>query len=459
MKKVLTILFILILAFAISCSSGSDDSSSDVTPTPPEETTTPTEGTAPDGFDPSSETMEGIDIPNDETETSSTTTSTGDVNGQSTSVDIPNLSTMGSVAAKMWMHSNLPGFGPHFKNWLNANGYSDLVQPAEFGSSPGFGGFRANHAPMGNKPIVILVHGNGSKAQGSSVDNRGWFDTYKALREAGWNNSEIYAVNFLSSTSAFMAAMNDHRYSNVNRVRRFIKAVYAYINQFRPNTKINIIGHSLGVTVSRAALADTYNSGSNPLWNKVDKFISIAGANSGIMLCGMYAAPLLWNGYTYYHYGWIPTCSMSTGFALPVPHKVIYGTIHSMPDLDSVNMTSNLVVTDSYSWWNPTGYFKTDALVNTSYFIGKVNKADKQFLSTGPAGNVKAYVIMSTLDEVVGIKNTIHGLRWWSAKLKGSRGTAIYSTMGIGHFGAKSKTTDIQIQMLLGQYSGKHYNP
>ncbi len=476
MKKILSLLIVTVFVTAISCAGGDSGggSGSSFTPSSPDTTTTtPDDGGSGSGsgsggsttnsgdgggtFDPDSETMSGINIPNDEQESSSSTTYNGNVDGNNQTVDIPTLSTMGSTLAKQWMHNNLPNFGTHFKNWLNANGYSDVNTPAESGSTPGFGGFRADQQPMGSKPIVILVHGNGSKAQGTGGDNRGWFDTYKALREAGWNNSEIYAINFLSSTNLMNAANNDHRVSNVNKVRRFIKAVYAYVNQFRPNTKVNIIAHSLGCTVSRGAMADVHNGGADTLWHMVNRFISIAGGNAGLMSCGMFSANAMWT--QYFNYDFIPTCSKSTGFALPVPYKVLYGVRYPISDIASVNLSDNLVVTNSYSLWNPTGYWYTDALVDTSYYVGKVNAADKQFKSSGPAANVKAYVVMSTMDEIVGIKGTTIGLRWWSAKLAGAQGTAIFSQMGIGHFGAKSKTTGIQIKMLLGQYSGTQTNP
>ena len=71
---------------------------------------------------------------------------------------------------------------------------------------------------------------------------------------------------------------------HITRIRAFVEAVIAYTGA----KEINIIGHSMGVTIGRAVIqggiytdystGETYNIGSS-LKSKVKTFVGLAGAN------------------------------------------------------------------------------------------------------------------------------------------------------------------------------------
>lgn len=405
--------------------------------------------------------------------TNDETTSGTYEDGQDNAVNIPNITTSYSYLAKNWMHANLPTWGSQFKTWMTNNGYNDVATMSGPDSSgnPGFGGFQSGATPSYNstsKKIVVLIHGNGSKAQGAASDQRGWFDTYKMLRDNGWNNSQIFAVNFLDSTSVMNAANNDHRTTHVNRVRRFLEAVYAYVNAHRASgyttaVKLTVVAHSLGCTATRAAMRD------GNLYSKVETFISISGGNNGLLSCGSYTGSGLVWGYYPYAGTIAPTCSSSTGLALPVPYKLElwYGVyyIWGPSDMSEMVLNDSLTATKTnlgyYSsrWGWVTGFYNTSALTNSSYFLGVLNNADRQF-KYGTSTATRAYVILSEVDEIVGIKSSgVYGQRWWSAKLHGAYGTAQYTSIPYGHFGNKSRTTAVQKNMILRTYSGTKTNP
>lgn len=87
-------------------------------------------------------------------------------------------------------------------------------------------------------------------------------------------------------------------------MRKFTEAVLNYTNA----TKINVIGHSMGVTLGRRVIKGgdvkatwfPYNLGPS-LADKVDTFIGIAGANLGLVSC-QYVGSMM------------PTCNTLNGF-------------------------------------------------------------------------------------------------------------------------------------------------
>lgn len=283
-----------------------------------------------------------------------------------------------AVPSYSTFNSSYRTFGPHFQAWLNSKGYSF--------SDGGFGGYRTNVAPSIAKKVVIFIHGNASRAHGGGSDTYGWFYTYQQLRNNGWNNSELYAVNY-AYESATMASYNDHRSTFTNRIKDFINAVYAYVG----NRQVTVVAHSLGVTVARKAMKD------GNLYSKVATFIGIAGANKGLPTCG-YQAGLL-----YLQSVFTPTCSGSTGFLFP----------------------PNYMTADD----------------NTSYFIGKLNHSsygDNQMSGK----TTRTYVIYSTVDEICGVRAS------YTSKLNGTYKYQTYSAVPYGHFNSKNLTASVQMSMI-----------
>lgn len=101
-----------------------------------------------------------------------------------------------------------------------------------------------------------------------------------------------------------MSSQNYHSKEYLTYLRSFTEAVIKYTNA----TKINVIGHSMGVTLGRRVIkGGTVKSTMFPfdlgpsLADKVDTFIGIAGANYGLVTC-QYVGSML------------PTCNTLNGF-------------------------------------------------------------------------------------------------------------------------------------------------
>ena len=104
---------------------------------------------------------------------------------------------------------------------------------------------------------VVLVHGN----TGSPSD---WDNTYDLLIAEGYSNSQIFRPAWGSG----YASNNNHSGSEETPVRNDIDAAL--------NTsctgKIDVIGHSMGVTLAAQQIIKLNKS------NQVDAFVGVAGA-------------------------------------------------------------------------------------------------------------------------------------------------------------------------------------
>ena len=115
---------------------------------------------------------------------------------------------------------------------------------------------------------VVLVHGN--TGQPSDFDS-----TRSELLARGYASSQIYRPSWGSKTCA---ACNDHNGSEETPVKNaLINAIAASCTG-----KIDVIGHSMGVTLAAREI-DRYG-----LASSVDAFVGIAGANRGLWTCGTY---------------------------------------------------------------------------------------------------------------------------------------------------------------------------
>ncbi|MFL0796906.1 MAG: lipase [Cellvibrionaceae bacterium] len=123
---------------------------------------------------------------------------------------------------------------------------------------------------------VVLVHGNAG-----SPSN--WNNTYNYLRGKGYSSSQIHRPKY----GSLNPALNNHSGSEEYPVRDAIKKAIST----SCTGKIDVIGHSLGVTLAAQQIIKTGNVG------KVDAFVGIAGAYRGLWSCGVYPANV-----------WTPTC-------------------------------------------------------------------------------------------------------------------------------------------------------
>ena len=147
------------------------------------------------------------------------------------------------------------------------------------------GGFNPSNAPNGGfgggdcvatRTPVIFVHGNTVNAtflaKPSTNDAPSVYDTLKA---AGYNDCELFGITYLSPTEQATEPLNFHTSTKAARIRDFIQAVKAYTGK----SKVNILAHSLGVTVALHGI--TFGN----LWGSIDTFINVAGGLKGLSSC------------------------------------------------------------------------------------------------------------------------------------------------------------------------------
>ncbi|HYV43893.1 MAG TPA: alpha/beta fold hydrolase [Myxococcaceae bacterium] len=179
-------------------------------------------------------------------------------------------------------------FKPDFQTWLKANGYGDYDFAKNPNALPSFGGKSKPGEKLTHQP-VILIHGNGDSAAG-------WNDVVAGYKRAGYKDSEIYAMSWGDGKAA-SAGNNYHSEHYLREVRGFIQAVKDYTAA----DKVDVIGHSMGVTLARKAIkggtgpdqaspGGKYDLG-KPITDEVDTFVGISGANEGLQSCDLLGNP------------------------------------------------------------------------------------------------------------------------------------------------------------------------
>lgn len=167
-------------------------------------------------------------------------------------------------------------FSNDFQRWLHENGYGHYKFAQ--GNVPAFGGRSQPGEKLKNEP-VIFIHGNSDSAAG-------WEKSIEHFASKGYKPSEMYAMTW-GDANPLKAANQHHSKQNLEEVRAFIEAVKKYTGA----EKVDVIGHSMGVTLARKAIqgGDAYDpyagKGFNlgkPLTDSVDTFVGIAGANQGL---------------------------------------------------------------------------------------------------------------------------------------------------------------------------------
>jgi pimeloyl-ACP methyl ester carboxylesterase len=171
----------------------------------------------------------------------------------------------------------------------------DLRGPASFG-----GTFHPRHAPYGGfggaagctavRTPVILLHGNSESADAwLRLASDGGPSAPARLAAAGYRGCELFAVTWLPAASRSLKQLHVHDAAEADQIAGFIDDVLAYTGAAR----VDLIGHSMGVTVGLHAL----DRGQR--WSRVRRFISIAGGLRGLANCLPWgsanpAAPACW---------------------------------------------------------------------------------------------------------------------------------------------------------------------
>lgn len=285
------------------------------------------------------------------------------------------------------------GLSSDFRNWLSANGYGSYSFQRTDVPGGSYGGRTFAGQAVVNQP-VIFIHGNSDSALGTgSAAFTGWTSSIQYFKSQGYTSAELYATTWGPANAAF-SSQQYHSKDHLTRIRAFIQAVKAYTGA----TKVDIVTHSMGVTLARKAVkggsgndslaGGAYNLGSS-LTSSVDAFVGIAGANRGLVSCYL-------SGPT------TPTCGSTNGL---YPGYLVGG-------------------------FGPYGVssFLVD-LAATSHYEGSY-----------------VYSIWSSADEVIGYGTIVYGQS--TCRIPAQNGEKTFSGYPYGHIGSKDQTGYWQWRMV-----------
>lgn len=283
------------------------------------------------------------------------------------------------------------GLTPHFRAFLARSGYGayDFARADVDGGS--FGGRRDDQDAVRAQPVVF-IHGNSDKAVGTSLSRSGFSTSIQHFLKNGYRPSELYATTW-GPVDALQSSQQYHSRAHLTRVRAFLQAVLDYTGA----AQIDVIGHSMGVTLLRKAVqggpasdllaGGDYDLGPS-LAPRVDTFVGIAGSNRGLTLC--YTSPA------------VPTCGATNGF---YPGTMI-GLL------------------------GPYG---------VSRFLDDIN-------TSGRREGRYIYSIWSTADEVIGGGDLVWGR--FTSQIPGQDGELRLSGIPYGHMNSKNLTVEQQLRMV-----------
>ncbi|MBI9053252.1 MAG: hypothetical protein JEY96_05510 [Bacteroidales bacterium] len=293
---------------------------------------------------------------------------------------------------KLKTTSATSGITLHFQEWLSYNNYDNydfLRNDLEGGS---FGGKLDGCDEITNQP-VIFIHGNSDKALGDVFGQSGWTASVDYFKTNGYTNAELYGFTW-GPANVLLSAQQTHSYEYLSKIRAFIIAVQQYTGA----EKVDIIGHSMGVTLARKAIkggdcydqtTDTYINLGSPLTDIVDTFVGIAGANRGLVSCYMVS-------------GSTATCNDEVG---------LY---------------------PGYLFWGMGPYGVSDILVDIN--------------STQNYEGDNIYTIWSTVDEIIGYGCLVYGQ--YTTRIPGQDGEKVFNSVPFGHYNSKDLTTNYQLNMV-----------
>lgn len=147
-----------------------------------------------------------------------------------------------------------------------------LANPWE---DPRMGGWGSRSCPSDHEPRtpVVFVHGNGGFAGHWTLEGAGpvFVNVRQQFLDAGYCPRELWAMSYDGAGS--YSTYND---VNAPEVYRFIEAVRRYLGV----KEIDIVSHSLGVSVMRKAAFDH-----REMYRYIRRFVAIAGPTEGTTTC------------------------------------------------------------------------------------------------------------------------------------------------------------------------------
>jgi pimeloyl-ACP methyl ester carboxylesterase len=283
------------------------------------------------------------------------------------------------------------------------------------------GGFGGGSCTATHTPIVFL-HGNGDEAKNWDYpSSTGVASVYATFKAAGYNDCELFGLNYLSASERGAPQLNYHTATRAAMVRDFINAVKAYTGK----TQVDVIAHSMGVTVGIHGI--DYGS----LWGSVRKFIAISGGLRGLASC-------YWAGYANPA---ITTCGSQNIF-----DSNIFGFFPPIapgynPKLDDGGYRDRPSGKATQFYSIRAGYNDQIACSTNSFYTG-----------CGDTSKLDSYTnVKSQLN--VGRGSTAAQLDYnfsdWSVYNLGGG-----DSDGVGHFRAKNNTGVIQRNMITGTCTG-----
>lgn len=152
--------------------------------------------------------------------------------------------------------------------------------------SGGFGGgsCQRRHTP------VIFVHGNADHAVSWDSDIVGTVagrpapsrSVYDELLSRGYQPCELFGVTFLEATEQRMPQLNYHSPAKYRMILDFV----ADVQRTTGAAQVDIVSHSLGVSMAMAALTWSDETGHQDAgWSDVRRFVNIAGGVRGLSSC------------------------------------------------------------------------------------------------------------------------------------------------------------------------------
>lgn len=285
-----------------------------------------------------------------------------------------------------------------------------------------YGGFGGGNCTATRTPVVF-VPGNGDDAKNWDFPpSTGGLSVYETFRTAGYSDCELFGINYLSVQERAEGVGAYHTPARAALIADFIDDVKAYTG----STQVDVISHSLGVTMGLEALRQ------NGLYASTRRFIGIGAGMRGLASCysAGYANPAL------------PVCGSANWF-----NSSVFGFYPG-------------------SWWarNPrmsSGGFRDDPrnASNTRFYTIRAGYND-QVACTTSAYYSDCYKtamfdgrsnVYAQLD--VGDGSTAAQLDFdfadWSPYALGAG-----DSDGVGHFRSKNNTGAIQVQMLTTQCQG-----
>lgn len=155
------------------------------------------------------------------------------------------------------------------------DGPQDQFHSSFVPSNAPYGGFGGGNCTASRTPVVFLP-GNGDDAKNWDFPpSTNVASVYETFRNAGYSDCELFSLNYLSAQERSEGVDAYHTPARATLIADFINDVKAYTG----SSQVDIISHSLGVTMGLEALRQ------NGLYSSTRRFISIAAGMRGLASC------------------------------------------------------------------------------------------------------------------------------------------------------------------------------